>query len=64
VKCEFGDPVSFESRGWLEVVALTRALGRSGEPDRLSWSAVQHSLEAIVSNARTAKKEDWEAEIW
>jgi hypothetical protein len=21
-------------------------------------------LEAIVSNARTAKKEDWEAEIW
>jgi len=50
VKCEFGDAVSAVSNGnFAGVAALTRALGNSGESERPSCSAVQHSFEAIVA---------------
>jgi hypothetical protein len=54
VKCEFGEPGCFGSSGLLAgVVALTRALGSSGEPERPSCSAVQQSLEAMVQGERS-----------
>jgi hypothetical protein len=49
VKCEFGELGCLGRSGRLAgVVALTRALGSSGEPERPSCSAVQHSFEAMV----------------
>jgi hypothetical protein len=54
VKCEFGEPVGFGRSGRLAgVAALRRALGSSGEPDRSSCSAVQHSFEAMLSDEQS-----------
>jgi hypothetical protein len=48
VKCELGDAGSVVSSGsFAGVAALTRALGISGESERSSCSAVQHSLDAM-----------------
>lgn len=50
VNCEFGDAASVVSSGsFAGVAALTRALGSSGESERSSCSAVQHSLDAMVA---------------
>lgn len=53
VKREFGDAAAcFGSSGSRAgVAALMRALGSSGESGRPSCSAVQHSLDAIVTCA-------------